>query len=351
MANNKHSNQKDDASIIESSYSGIDSELERSLRPSRFSQIIGRKKEKHNLKIMIDAALKRGESLDHVIFYGPPGLGKTTLAYVIAKELKSDIIVTSGPAIERQGDLASILTNIPRFGILFIDEIHRLQRSVEEILYPAMEDRAIDIIIGKGPSARSIRLELEDFTIIGATTRIGLLGAPLRNRFGASYRLDFYSVDDLKQMVKQKASLLNVSIKDDAALEIAKRSRGTARTSIRLLRRVRDYVDVRNLDKIQKDVVQRVLAMHEIDEVGLDSIDRKILRLIVLDFSGGPVGLSTIAAALSEELNTIAEVYEPYLIQSGFIKRTPRGRVVTRKGYKHIGMSYEENSEEQKKLV
>lgn len=315
-----------------------DIQLENSLRPNRFPQVIGREKEKRNLKIMIEAALKRQEAMDHILFYGPPGLGKTTLAHVIANEVGSEIFVTSGPALERQGDLASILTNIPKFGTLFIDEIHRLNKTIEEMLYPAMEDRAIDIIIGKGPSARTLRLELESFTIIGATTRIGLIGSPLRNRFGACFRLDFYNTEELREMTDQKASMLGVNIDQDAAYEIAKRSRGTARIAIRLLKRVRDYADVGNLDKIDVGVVRKVLRMHDVDSAGLDYIDRKILNLIIDNFDGGPVGLSTIAAGLSEDLSTICEVYEPYLIQAGFIKRTPRGRVVTPKGYKHLGV-------------
>lgn len=330
--------------------SAEDLEFESSLRPHKFKDVIGREKEKRNLKIMIGAALKRNEALDHVLFYGPPGLGKTTLAHVVANELGATIHVTSGPAIERQGDLASILTNIPQGGILFIDEIHRLNKSIEEMLYPAMEDGAIDIVIGKGPSARTLRLELEDFSVIGATTKIGLISSPLRNRFGACFRLDFYVPSELKDLVNQKARMLKVVIEEEAACEIAKRSRGTARISIRLLKRVRDYAEVENLDKISLEITNKVLAMHEVDSAGLDYVDRKILKLIVDDFDGGPVGLSTLAAAISEDLNTISDVYEPYLIQSGFLKRTPRGRVVTAKGYKHLGHS-KKGKVTQKKLV
>jgi Holliday junction DNA helicase RuvB len=298
--------------------------------------MIGRKKEIKNLSIMLQAAQKREEALDHVLFYGPPGLGKTTLANVISNEMEVDMYVTSGPAIEKQGDLVSILTNITKHGILFIDEIHRLHRSIEEILYPAMEDKAVDIIIGKGPSARTLRLELEDFSLIGATTRIGLLSSPLRSRFGASFRLDYYSPEELSEMIIQASRTLGVKLDESGALEIAKRSRGTARTAIQHLKRVRDYVQVVNEQGITKDIVEKVLRMHEIDDFGLDYIDRRILKLIIDDFGGGPVGLSTISAALSEEVGTIADVYEPYLIQAGFLRRTPRGRIATNKALKHL---------------
>ena len=314
-----------------------DEELEKSLRPSRFAEIIGREREKKNLEVMIKAAKKRDEAVDHILFYGPPGLGKTTFAYVIANELKSKIFVTSGPALERQGDLASILTNIPKRGILFIDEIHRLKKPIEEMLYPAMEEKALDIIIGKGPSARTLRLDLEDLTIVGATTRIGDIGAPLRSRFGANFRLDFYSEDDLMQIVFQKAKILNFKITDsEAAFEIARRSRGTARIAIQLLKRVRDYTQVEDEVSADLSLVRKVLEMHEIDKAGLDYIDRKLLDLVIDDFDGGPVGLSTISASLSEEIGTITDVYEPYLIQAGFLKRTPRGRVATDRAYKHM---------------
>ena len=328
----------------------MDFELEKSLRPVRFDQVVGREKEKRNLKIMIDAAVKRKEALDHILFYGPPGLGKTTLAHVVANELGVKIFVTSGPAIERQGDLASILTNIPKYGILFIDEIHRLNKPIEEMLYPAMEEGVIDIIIGKGPSARTLRLNLEDFSIVGATTRIGLISSPLRNRFGACFRLDFYSVEELVEMIEQKAHMLKILIDKDAEREIARRARGTARIAIRLLKRVRDYAQVENLHKINSEVAKKVLKMHDVDSAGLDYIDRKILKFIIENFDGGPVGLSTIAAGLSEELQTITDVYEPYLIQVGFIKRTARGRVVTLRGYKHLGLNCN-NEKIQKKLV
>lgn len=314
---------------------GFDKEFEKTLRPTTFAEVIGREKEKDNLMIMIEAAKKRSEPIDHVLFYGPPGLGKTTLANVIANETSVPIHITSGPAIERQGDLVSILTNLPRFGILFIDEIHRLPKTVEEILYPAMEDRVVDIVIGKGPSAKTLRLDLEDFAIIGATTRIGMLSSPLRDRFGANFRLDFYSTSDLQKIVTQKADILNILIDNNAAFEIAERSRGTARIAIRLLKRIRDFADVSNRDKITIEDTKKVLKMYDVDEKGLDAVDRKILGIILEDFDGGPVGLSTIAASLSEDISTIADVYEPFLLQEGFIKRTHRGRVITPKGEKH----------------
>jgi Holliday junction DNA helicase RuvB len=331
----------------------LDTELEKSLRPQRFDQVIGREKEKRNLKIMIDAAMKRKEALDHILFYGPSGLGKTTLAHVLSNELGVEIFITSGPAIERQGDLASILTNIPQSGILFIDEIHRLNKTVEEILYPAMEDRALDIVIGKGPSARTLRLDLEDFSIVGATTRIGLISSPLRNRFGACFRLDFYRDSELQEMIFQKAKILGVDISKDAALEIAKRSRGTARIAIHHLKRVRDYIEVTDFDSITPEIAKKVLLMHDIDEAGLDYVDRKILKLLIEDFNGGPVGLSTISAAVSEEVSTISDVYEPFLIQTGFLKRTPRGREATDKAYNHLGIKRKKKrmSSSQKKLV
>ncbi len=328
----------------------ISNEFISSLRPKTFDEVIGREKEKRNINIMIKAAKKRGEPLDHILFYGPPGLGKTTLANVISKELGVQMFNTSGPAIERQGDLASILTSMPEFGILFIDEIHRLNKAVEEMLYPAMEDRVLDIVIGKGPSAKTLRLELENFTIIGATTRIGLISSPLRNRFGAQFRLDFYSPIELRDIVLQKANMLNVEIDKVAAFEIAKRSRGTARIAISNLKRVRDYVEVKGIHKINIDTVRKVLRMYEVDSAGLDSIDRKILKLIIEDFDGGPVGISTISAAISEEISTVSDVFEPYLIQAGFIKRTSRGRVATSKAYKHLGLE-RKNKNIQKSLL
>lgn len=323
---------------------------DRLLRANSFDDIVGRDKIKKSLKIMIEATKKRGEALDHILFYGPPGLGKTTLAMVTAKEINAEIYITSGPSIERQGDLASILTNLPSKGILFIDEIHRLNKAIEEILYPAMEDRVIDIVVGKGPSARTVRIELEDFSLIGATTRMSLVSAPLRSRFGATFRLDFYTVDELKQLVLLKAKQLQVKIDEDGADEIAKRSRGTARIAIRLLKRVREFIDVNNLKKIDKPSVQKVLSMYEIDSLGLDGIDRKILEEIIEKFDGGPVGLNTISAIISEDVNTIADVYEPYLIQAGLLKRTQRGRVVTKKAFDHLGIPFKDIIENQLKL-
>jgi len=312
---------------------------EKSLRPQNFSQIIGRKKEKDSLDVMIEAAKARKECLDHVLFHGPPGLGKTTFAWVMANEMGVPIYITSGPAIERQGDLASILTNIEEKGILFIDEIHRINKTVEEILYPAMEDQAIDIVIGKGPSARTMRLDLPSFTIIAATTRVSMLSAPLRDRFGVDFRLDYYAEDEMVDIVKQKAEFLDTKIEQEAAEEIAKRSRKTPRIALRLVKRVRDYAQVNNDGKITKAEVENALKMLEIDKKGLDYLDRKVLDTIINKFQGGPVGLSTLAAAVAEEIETIASVYEPYLLQEGFLQRTPRGRVATKAAYEHLGLN------------
>lgn len=325
--------------------------IEKSLRPRNFDEVIGRGKEKEILKIMIDAAKSREEPIDHILFHGPPGLGKTSLAHVLANEMKSPIFITSGPAIERQGDLASILTNVSENGILFIDEIHRLNKIVEEVLYPAMEDRAIDIIIGKGPSAKTLRLDLPRFTIVGATTRISLLSSPLRDRFGADFRLDFYSLEEMKEIVKQKARFLDIDIDEEAAEEIAKRSRSTARIAVRLLKRVRDLAHVEGVEMIRSDLARKALDIMDIDVNGLDTLDRKILTTIIEKFDGGPVGLTTLSAGVSEDIETLSNVYEPYLMKEGFLERTPRGRVVTKKAYEHLGFDYSENTNSQQKLI
>ena len=308
------------------------------LRPQSLAELIGQERVKENLGILIEAAKGRGEALDHVLFYGPPGLGKTTLSHLVANEMGVNIRVTAGPAIERAGDLAAILTNLRQGDVLFIDEVHRLGRAVEEILYPAMEDFALDIVIGKGPGARSVRLKLPRFTVIGATTRLALLTAPLRTRFGAVYRLDFYSQEATEAIVLRGARLLNVPIEDEGVVEIGRRARGTPRVALRLLRRVRDYAQVRADGAITVAVAAAALELLEIDALGLDDIDRRVLRAIILKFAGGPVGLETIAAAVSEEPDTIMDVYEPYLLQLGFLERTTRGRVATPAAYHHLGI-------------
>ena len=313
---------------------------ETSLRPKTLKEYIGQEKAKQNLSIFIEAARRRTESLDHVLLHGPPGLGKTTLAGIIAQEMGVNIRITSGPAIEKPGDLAALLTNLSENDILFMDEIHRLNRAVEEILYPAMEDYAIDIIIGKGPSANSIRLDLPKFTLIGATTRAGSLSAPLRDRFGVTLRLELYTPEELREIVTRSAGILDVAIEPDGAMEIARRSRGTPRIANRMLRRVRDFAQVMADGVITKDVADKALLALEVDALGLDNVDRRMLRAIIENYGGGPVGLDTLAATIGEESVTLEDVYEPYLMQLGFLTRTPRGRCVTRKAYEHLHMAF-----------
>ena len=316
-----------------------------SLRPRHLDEYVGQEKVKANLSIAIQAARQRGEPLEHVLFYGPPGLGKTTLANILAAEMGVNIRITSGPAVERPGDLAAILTNLRPDDVLFIDEVHRLSRVVEEVLYPALEDFALDIVLGKGPAARSLRLSLPRFTLIGATTRYAMVSPPLRERFGAVYRLDFYDLPAMEAIVRRSARILGVSIQEEGVREIARRARGTPRVANRLLRRVRDYAQVMADGVITHEVAQEALRRLEIDEQGLDEVDHTVLRTIVEKFEGGPVGLETIAASISEEADTIMDVYEPYLLQLGFLQRTPRGRVATRLAYEHLGLPFKGGGE------
>jgi Holliday junction DNA helicase RuvB len=323
---------------LDAEYGAEDVKIEGSLRPKTLSNYIGQKKIKESLEIYIEAAKKREESLDHLLFYGPPGLGKTTLASIIASEMGVNIKITSGPAIEKPGDMAAILNNLKEGDVLFVDEIHRLNRQVEEVLYPAMEDFAIDIMIGKGPTARSIRLDLPRFTLIGATTRAGMLSAPLRDRFGMIHRMEFYEIDELCSIIMQSAKVLDVEVDKKGAIEMARRSRGTPRLANRILKRVRDFAQVRFDGRITEDVAVTALDLMDVDKMGLDHTDRNLLMTMIGKFSGGPVGLDTLAAAIGEDAGTIEDVYEPYLIKNGFINRTPRGRVVTDAAYHHLGL-------------
>ncbi len=326
--------------IMNTGYTAEDSDVEASLRPKRLEEYIGQEKVKENLKIYIEAAKKRNDPLDHVLLYGPPGLGKTTLSNIIATEMGVNIRITSGPAIEKQGDLAAILTNLNEGDVLFIDEIHRLSRSVEEILYPAMEDYALDIIIGKGPAARSIRIDLPRFTLIGATTRAGQMTTPLRDRFGVILKLELYTPEELATIVRRNAGILEMEISDDGAIEIASRSRGTPRIANRLLKRVRDFAQVMGDGVIDSKIANFALNKLEIDRLGLDNVDRRMLETIIKFYDGGPVGLETLAATVGEEAITLEDMYEPYLMQIGFLNRTPRGRCVTRLAYEHLGLPY-----------
>jgi Holliday junction DNA helicase RuvB len=339
-SNHTTSSERDASRLVTARHRDEDGGVERSLRPRQLEDYIGQDRVKNNLQIFIQAALERGESLDHVLLYGPPGLGKTTLAAIVASEMGVNLRMTSGPAIERQGDLVSILTNLSAGDVLFIDEIHRLNRVIEEVLYPAMEDFAVDIIIGKGPAARTMRINLPRFTLVGATTRLALLTGPLRDRFGAVMRLDFYDQDAMERIIRRSASILDFPIDDSGATALAARSRGTPRIANRLLRRVRDVAQVAGETTISAPIARQALDLLEVDELGLDDTDRRILHAIIDKFGGGPVGIDTLAASTSEETDTIMDVYEPYLIQLGFLQRTPRGRIATKRAYEHMGISY-----------
>lgn len=331
--------------IITSSKNWTDAEIENSLRPTSLSEYVGQTKVKESLEIYIKAAKSRKDALDHVLLYGPPGLGKTTLSHIIANEMGAQFKITSGPAIEHAADLAAILTNLGKGDVLFIDEIHRLNKNVEEILYPAMEDFALDFVVGKGPSAKSMRLKIQPFTLIGATTRAGMLTSPLRDRFGVICKLELYTEDELKEIIVRSAKVLKIDIEEQASIDIAKRSRGTPRIANRLLKRVRDFAEVLGTGKITKEITDNALAKMEIDDLGLDYIDHKILESIIKKFDGGPVGLDTLSATISEDTSTIEDVYEPYLLQLGFLARTPRGRVALEPAYKHLNMIYPEGRE------
>ena len=336
--------------IMTPEYAREDSDIEGSLRPKTLQEYIGQEKAKQNLSVYIEAAKMRGEPLDHVLLYGPPGLGKTTLSGIIANEMNVNLRITSGPAIEKPGDLAALLTNLGENDILFIDEIHRLSRAVEEVLYPAMEDYALDIIIGKGPSARSIRIDLPHFTLVGATTRAGQLTAPLRDRFGVILRLEMYTQEELARIIRRSAEILHIPCEQGGALELAKRSRGTPRIANRLLKRIRDFAQVMGDGTITLPVASQALDRLEIDSLGLDAVDRRMLETIIRSYGGGPVGLETLAAAIGEEAVTLEDVYEPYLMQIGFLQRTLRGRCVTPAGYRHLGMTCPQQSTDQMKL-
>ncbi len=338
MAKRTIQTEKSSKNMMDAGFTGEDAGVESSLRPKSLDKYIGQEKIKKSLKIYIEAAKERGDSLDHILFYGPPGLGKTTLAQIMAHEMGVNIKITSGPAIEKPGEMAAILNSLQEGDILFVDEIHRISRQVEEVLYPAMEDFAIDIMIGKGPTARSIRLDLPKFTLIGATTRAGMLSAPLRDRFGMIHRMEFYEIDELCSIIMQSAKVLNVEVDKKGAIEMARRSRGTPRLANRILKRVRDFAQVRFDGRITEDVAVTALDLMDVDKMGLDHTDRNLLMTMIGKFSGGPVGLDTLAAAIGEDAGTIEDVYEPYLIKNGFINRTPRGRVVTDAAYHHLGL-------------